>query len=315
MKQKTTIKVIGVGGSGCNAVSRMMKSKIEGIELVAVNADVQDLIKANANKKIEIGKKLTGGLGAGMNPKVGKMAAEESKAEIEEMVKGSDLVFITCGLGGGCGTGAAPVVAEIAKKQGALTIAVVTKPFSFEGIPRKKIADKGLESLRHKVDSLMVIPNDKLLKIVNNKISASAAFFLCDDILKQAVQGISDLISLPGIVNVDFADLKTVMQNSGSALFGVGIGKGEGRVQKAINSALRSPFLEDIPISKGGKAVLVNVSGGRDLALSEVQEAVEKIKIGLNSKAKLIFGAVEDKRLGEGEIKIAIFITGFGKVQ
>lgn len=307
------IKVVGVGGSGSNAISRMMRSKIQGVDLISINADLQDLSKAQAHIKIEIGKKLTGGLGAGMNPNVGRLAAEENRADIEEVLKDSDLIFIACGLGGGCGTGAAPVVAEIAKKGGALTIAIVTKPFSFEGIPRRKIAERGLEALKDKVDSLMVIPNDKLLKIVNEKISVSAAFSLCDEILKQAVQGISDLISLPGIVNVDFADLKTVMGNSGTAIFGVGIGKGENRVEEAVHFALRSPLLEDIPLTKGGKAVLINVSGGKDLALSEIQDAVEMIKADLNPRAKLIFGAVEDKRLREGEIKIAIFITGFEK--
>lgn len=313
MTSNSKIKVVGVGGSGSNAISRMMKSKIQGVDLISINADLQDLSKAQAHIKIEIGKKLTGGLGAGMNPNVGRLAAEENRADIEEVLKDSDLVFIACGLGGGCGTGAAPVVAEIAKKGGALTIAVVTKPFSFEGIPRRKIAEKGLEALKSKVDSLMVIPNDKLLKIVNEKISVSAAFSLCDEILKQAVQGISDLISLPGIVNVDFADLKTVMGNSGAAIFGVGIGKGDNRVQEAVHFALRSPLLEDIPLMKGGMAVLINVSGGKDLALSEIQGAVEMIKADLNPRAKLIFGAVEDKRLKEGEIKIAIFITGFEK--
>lgn len=307
------IKVVGVGGSGSNAISRMMRSKIQGVDLISINADLQDLNKAQAHIKIEIGKKLTGGLGAGMNPNVGRLAAEENRADIEEVLKDSDLVFIACGLGGGCGTGAAPVVAEIAKKGGALTIAVVTKPFSFEGSPRKKIAETGLEALKNKVDSLMVIPNDKLLKIANEKISVSAAFSLCDEILKQAVQGISDLISLPGIVNVDFADLKTVMGNSGAAIFGVGIGKGENRVEEAVHLALRSPLLEDIPLMKGGRAVLINVSGGKDLALSEIQDAVEMIKADLNPRAKLIFGAVEDKKLKEGEIKIAIFITGFEK--
>lgn len=311
MKSSTKIKVIGVGGSGSNAISRMTKAKVQGVDLICINADLQDLKKAQADFKIQIGQKLTGGLGAGMNPKIGKLAAEENEKEIRDILKDSDLVFITCGLGGGCGTGAAPVVAEIAKKERVLTIAVVTKPFSFEGIPRKKIAERGLENLKNKVDSLLIIPNDRLLKMVNDKISVSAAFLLCDEILIQAVQGISDLISLPGIVNLDFADLKTVMKNSGSAIFGVGKGKGEKRVQDAVNSALCSPLLEDIPLIKGGKAVLINVAGGKDLALSEIQEAIQMIGANLSPGAKLIFGAVEDKRLKNGEIKIAIFITGF----
>lgn len=312
MSASTKIKVVGIGGSGSNAVSRMMKSQIQGVDLVAINADLQDLNNAQAHIKIEIGKKLTKGLGAGMNPRIGELAAKESKEEIREVLKDSDIIFIACGFGGGTGTGAAPVIAEIAKGEGALTIAVITKPFSFEGIPRRRIAEDGLDRLRNKVDSLMVVPNDKLLKMVNEKISVSSAFLLCDDILRQAVQGISDLISMPGIVNVDFADLKTIMGNSGSAIFGVGKAKGDNRMREAVNSAFRSPFLEDIPLKKG-KAVLINVSGGKDLALSEIQEAVEIIKADLDPKARLIFGAVEDKRLQEGEVKIAIFITGFGK--
>jgi len=313
MKKSAKIKVVGVGGSGSNAISRMMKSQIQGVDLIAINADLQDLQKTQADLKIQIGKELTKGLGSGMNPKIGELAAKESKEEISKALKGSDIVFITGGFGGGTGTGASPVVAGIAKKEGALTIAVVTKPFSFEGIPRKKIAERGLENLKNQVDSLMIIPNDKLLKMVDDKISVSSAFYICDEILRQAVQGISDLISLPGIVNVDFADLKTVMKNSGSAIFGVGRGRGENRVQEAINSALRSPLLEDISL-KGGKAVLINVSGGKDLTLSEIQNAVEMIRADLDPRVKLIFGAVEDKRLEEGEIKIAIFITGFGKI-
>ncbi len=313
MKTLTRIKVVGVGGSGSNAIARMMRSQIQGVDLISINTDLQDLRKNQANFKIQIGKKLTKGLGAGMNPKIGKLAAEENKSDIIDILKDSDLVFITCGLGGGCGTGASPVVAEIAKKGGALTIAVVTKPFSFEGIPRKKIAEGGLENLKGKVDSLLIIPNDKLLKMVNEKISVSSAFFLCDEILIQAVQGISDLVSLSGIVNVDFADLQTVMKNSGPALFGVGRGKGENRVKTAVNFALRSPLLEDISL-KGGKAVLINISGGKDLALSEIQEAIQMIRDNLDPEVKLIFGAAEDKRLKEGEIKIALFITGFKKV-
>lgn len=313
MKSNAKIIVVGVGGSGSNAVSRMMKSKIQGVDFVAINSDLQDLQKTQANFKIQIGKKLTRGFGAGMNPGIGKLAAEENKTEIIDALKDSDLVFITAGFGGGTGTGALPVVAEISKSSGALTIAVVTKPFSFEGIPRRKTAEKGLENLKSKVDSLVVVPNDKLLEMVNEKISVSSAFLLCDEILRQAVQGISDLISLPGVVNVDFADLKTIMKNSGPAIFGVGAGRGENRVKEAVNFALHSPLLEDISL-KGGKAVLINISGGKDLALSEIQEAIQMISANLNSGAKLIFGAVEDKRLKEGEIKIAIFITGFEKV-
>ena len=309
----TRIKVVGVGGSGSNAVSRMAKSHIQGVDFIAVNADLQDLKTAKADIKIQIGKKLTKGLGTGMNPKIGEFAAKESKEEIKEVLKGSDLVFIASGFGGGCGTGASPVVAKVAKNEGAVTIAVITTPFSFEGLPRQRIAEKGLENLRNKVDSLVVVPNDKLLKMVTDRISVSSAFYLCDEILQQAVQSISDLISFPGLVNLDFADLKTVMRNSGRALFGVGRGRDENRVKTAVHSALNSPFLEDISLKKG-KAALVNVTGGGDLALSEIQEAIRMIGENLAKDAKIIFGATEEKKLKTGEIKIAIFITGFEKI-
>ena len=247
-----------------------------------------------------------------MNPKIGEFAVKENREEIKEILKGSDLVFVASGFGGGTGTGASPVVSQIAKNGGALTVAIITTPFSFEGLPRQRIAEKGLESLRNKVDSLVVVANDKLLKMVTDRIPVSSAFYLCDEILQQAVQSISDLISFPGIVNLDFADLKTVMKNSGRALFGVGRGRDENRVKTAVNSALNSPFLEDISLKKG-RAALVNVTGGRDLALSEIQEAVRMIGENLAKDAKIIFGATEEKILKEGEIKVAVFITGFEK--
>ena len=310
MKNATKIKVIGVGGSGNNAISRMSTEKIEGVDLIAINTDVQDLKKTKADLKLQIGKKKTAGWGAGMNPKIGELAAQESKEEIKEIIKDADMVFITCGLGGGVGTGATPVIAEISKKEGALTVAVVTKPFSFEGVPRAKIAEDGLQDLKHKVDTLLVISNDRLLSMVDPQTSVFSAFFICDDILRQAVQGISDLITLPGIINVDFADLKSIMKNSGPALLGVGRASGEKRIDKAVSLAISSPLLDDTPLKKG-RAVLFNISGGRDLALSEVNEAAQTIKNSVDPEARVIFGAVHDKNLAEGEAKIMVIITGF----
>lgn len=310
MKNITKIKVVGVGGSGLNAISRMAAVKIQGVDLIVINADVQDLEKAQADFKLQIGKTITKGLGAGMNPKIGEMAAQESKEEIREILKGADMVFVTCGLGGGVGTGAAPVVADIARKEGALTVAVVTKPFSFEGIPRKKIAEKGLENLRNKVDTLLVIPNDRILKIVEPTTSVFSAFWFCDEILRQAVQGISDLIILPGIINVDFADLRSIMKNAGPALLGVGKASGEKRIEKALNLAIHSPLL-DGAVFKKGKAVLFNVSGGKDLTMTEVNTAAQIIRDFVDPEAKVIFGAVQNKDLIEGEVKIMVIITGF----
>lgn len=310
MKSSTKIKVVGVGGSGLNAISRMASVKIQGVDLIAINTDIQDLKKARADFKLQIGKKTTAGLGAGMNPKIGEAAARENQQEIREVLKGADMIFITCGLGGGVGTGAAPIVAETAKKEGALTVAVVTKPFSFEGIPRKKVAERGLENLKSKVDTLLVIPNDRILKMVEPKTSVFSAFWFCDEILRQAVQGISDLITLPGIINVDFADLKAIMKNSGPALLGVGKANGEKRIEKALNLAIRSPLLDDTSFKKG-RAALFNVSGGKDLTLNEVNEAAQIIKNAVHSEAKVIFGAVQDKDLADGEVKIMVIITGF----
>jgi len=314
------IKVIGVGGSGSNAVSRMMKCKIKGIELIAVNADAQDLKKARAHYKVRIGKNLTKGLGAGMNPVIGRKAAEEQREEIQEVLKGADMIFVTYGAGGGTGTGAGPVVAEIAKNIGALTVAVITKPFSFEGIFRQKIADSGIRRLRGKVDSLIVIANDKLLEILEPKTTILNAFWLCDDILRQAVQGISDLILLPGIINVDFANVKTIMANSGSALFGIGKAKGEGRAERAALAAINSPLL-NVSL-KGAKGVLFNVSGRKDISLSEIDEISRVITEEVSPEAKIIFGAVQDEKLApyriiagaglrKGEIKVTVIATGF----
>ena len=307
---QTKIKVIGIGGSGGNAISRMAVSKIEGVDLIAINADIQDLKKSQADFKLQIGKISTKGLGAGMNPKVGEIAAKENQKEIQEILKGTDMVFIACGLGGGVGTGAAPVVADIARKEGILTVAVVTKPFSFEGIPRSKIAEQGLENLKNKVDTLLVIPNDRILNMVEPGASVFSAFWVCDDILRQAVQGISDLITLPGIINIDFADLKSIMKNSGPALLGVGKASGEKRIETALNLAINSPLLDGNSLKKG-KAVLFNISGGKDLTLEEVNFAAQEIKKTADPAAKVIFGAVQDRNLAEGELKIMVILTGF----
>jgi len=309
MELNTKIKVVGVGGSGSNAVSRMMKCKIRGVELIAVNADAQDLQRAQAHRKIQIGRKLTKGLGTGMHPEIGKKAAEEQREEIEEVLKDSDIVFVTCGLGGGCGSGASPVVAEIAKKQRALTIAVVTKPFSFEGIQRMEIAQDTLRKLKSEVDTLITISNDKLLSVLEPKTTVSNAFWICDETLRQAVQGISDLIVLPGIINIDFADVRAIMKDSGSALFGIGKARGEGRAREAVLKALSSPLL-DISY-KGAKGILLNVSGGRDISLSEIDEAAKIITQEVSPKAKVIFGAIQNEKLKKGEIKVTVVATGF----
>jgi cell division protein FtsZ len=311
MESSTTIKVIGVGGAGGNAIDRMMQCKLKGIDLIAVNTDVQDLKKIQALKKFRIGQESTHGLGAGMNPELGRRAAIESKDEISEILKGADMVFVTGGLGGGTGGGAIPVVAEIAKSQGALTIAVVTRPFSFEGSWRGRLAERSLGELRGKVDTLLVIPNDQVLKIAEQDTSVLAAFWRADEILRQAVQGISDLIVVPGIINIDFADLKSIMKNSGRAVFGMGQAKGEKRVEQALEGALRSPLL-DISV-KGAKGVLLNMAGGDDLSLQEVQEAAQKVRAEISPQAKIIFGAVYDKTLKQGEIQITLIATGFSE--
>lgn len=309
MKTETKIKVVGIGGAGCNAISRMMRCKIQGVELVALNTDDQDVKKTRAHQKLRIGKKITQGLGTGMNPEIGKRAAMESREAISEILKGSDMIFIAYGAGGGTGTGAGPVVAEIAKNSKALTVAVVTKPFSFEGDYRKKIAETGIKKLKEKVDTLVVIQNDKLLEIFDQQTTVSNAFWICDDILRQAVQGISDLITLSGIINVDFADIKVIMKNSGTALFGVGHAKGEKRAEEAAMMALNSPLLG--VSCKGAKGVLFNVSGNKDVALSEIEEVAKVITQEVNPGAKIIFGAVHDEKLKKGEIKVTVIATGF----
>jgi cell division protein FtsZ len=303
------IKVVGVGGSGNNAISRMIESKIKGVEFVAINTDAQALHHSKAGEKVHIGKNLTKGLGAGMNPEIGRQAAEENRDEIQEVLKGSDMVFVTCGLGGGTGTGAAPIVAETAKELGALTVSVVTKPFAFEGAQRKAIAEEGLDNLKDRVDSLITIPNDKLLSIIDRKTTLISAFKIVDDVLRQGVQGISDLITKPGIVNVDFADVRAILEDSGSALMGIGIASGENRAVEAAKQAINSPLLE-ISID-GAKGVLFNVSGSSDLTMLEINEAANVITENIDPNAKVIFGAVSDDQIRKGDIHITVIATGF----
>jgi cell division protein FtsZ len=300
------MKVVGVGGSGSNTVSRMAKFQMQGVELIALNTDAQALQVTKADKKILIGKQVTKGLGAGMEPESGRLAAEETRKEIAEAINGTDLLFITCGLGGGTGSGAAPVVAEIAKGMGILTIAVVTKPFSFEGQERKKIAQAALEKLETEVDSLLVISNDNLLKMINEKTTVTEAFEWCDSVLHEAVQGITDLIFVPGIINIDFASVMNLMRNSGKTLFGTGKASGEHRIVKAAEAAINSPLL-NFPMHGAG-GVLFNVSG-QDVALKEVQEAAGIITKHAAPRAQIIFGAVKDMNLKKGEIKITVIAT------
>ncbi|MFZ2193640.1 MAG: cell division protein FtsZ [Candidatus Moraniibacteriota bacterium] len=303
------IKVAGVGGSGGHGISRMIDTKIKGVEFVAINTDAQDLHHNRASEKVHIGKNLTKGLGSGMNPDIGRQAAEENRDEIQEVLKGCDMVFVTCGLGGGTGTGAAPIVAETAKELGALTVAVVTKPFSFEGAQRRAIAEEGLANLRERVDTLITIPNDKLLQIIDKKTTLINSFKIVDDVLRQGVQGISDLITKPGVVNVDFADVRAIMSNSGSALMGIGIGTGENRAADAAKAAINSPLLE-LSID-GAKGVLFNVSGSADLTMLEINEAANIITEAIDPNAKVIFGAVVDESLKKGEVQITVVATGF----
>lgn len=305
------IKVFGVGGSGLNAIDHMIRSKIHGVDFVGINTDAQDLHHALASKKIHIGKNLTRGLGAGMDPSIGRQAADENKEEIAEMVRGVDMIFLTCGFGGGTGTGAAPVIANIARAEGALTVGVVTKPFAFEGAERSRIAEEGLQRLKDAVDAMIVIPNDRLLGIIDKKTSFLNAFAMCDEILRQAVQGISDLITLPGIINVDFADIRAILQNAGSALMGIGVASGDERAAQAAKLAINSPLL-DMSID-GAHGVLFSIAGGDDLTMWEVNEAARVITEPVAKDAKVIFGAVKDDRLRKGEIKITVVASGFGE--
>ena len=302
------IKVIGVGGSGGAAINRMIQAKIKGVDFVAVNTDVQALHANQAPVKLHIGKSVTKGLGAGMNPELGRRSAEESQNEIRDPIKGADMVFITCGLGGGTGSGAAPMVAEIARELGALTVAVVTKPFAFEGVQRKGIADDGLADLRDRVDTIITIPNDRLLSLIEKKTSLLESFTMADEILRQGVQGISELITIPGLINVDFADVKAIMENTGSALMGIGQGKGDNRAVEAAKAAVESPLLE-VSID-GARGILFTVTGGADLSMHEVNEAAKIITASADPEAKVIFGAVIDENL-QDEVRITVIATGF----
>ena len=302
------IKVIGAGGSGGSAVDRMVESGIRGVEFLAMNTDVQALHHNQAPLKLHIGKTVTRGLGAGMNPDMGKRSAEEAQNEIREALKGSDMVFITCGLGGGTGSGATPVIAEIAREIGALTVAVVTKPFSFEGPQRKLIADSSHDELANHVDTIITIPNDRVLQIIDKKTSLLDAFKIVDDVLYQGVQGISELITVPGLINVDFADVKTIMQNTGSALMGIGVGTGDTRAVDAAQKAISSPLLE-LSID-GARGILFTIAGGTSLSMQEVAEAAKIITSSADDNAKVIFGAVIDETLGE-DIRITVIATGF----
>jgi cell division protein FtsZ len=307
------IRVIGVGGSGNNAVNHMVASKIKGVEFVAINSDAQDLHHSLAKKKIHIGKNLTRGLGAGGNPDMGRRAAEETREEINNALKGSDMIFITGGMGGGTGTGAAPVAAKIARESGALTVGVVTKPFLFEGQERMRMALQGIEELKKEVDALIIIPNDRLLAIVDRDATVKNAFAMCDDILKQAVEGISDLITMPGIINVDFADIRSVMENAGSALMGIGESSGEKRAEEAAQRAINSPLLE-VSIT-GAKGVLFAIAGGDDLGMLEIQDAARVITESIDPHAKVIFGAINDEKLKKNELKVTVIATGFPEAE
>ncbi len=303
------IKVIGLGGSGKNAINHMINSKVKGVEFIVMNTDTQDLHNSLAEKKIHIGKNLTKGLGAGMNPDVGKRAAEETKSEIQDVIKGADMVFIACGMGGGTGTGSAPIVARAAKEQGVLTIGVVTKPFFFEGAQRMRLAEQGLAELEKEVDAIIVIPNDRLLAIAGKDMGFKDAFTLCDDVLRQAVEGISELITRPGEVNVDFADIKTIMHDTGTALMGLGRASGDNRAEQAAMQAINSPLL-DVSIN-GAKGVLFAISGGDDITFNEVQRAATIITESIDKEARVIWGMVPDDRLKKGEMQVTVIATGF----
>lgn len=310
MDGTATIKVIGVGGAGNNAVNRMIEAGIRNVEFIAVNTDRQTLNESKANSKIQIGEKLTRGLGAGANPDIGSQAAEESKAEIAEVLKGADMVFVTAGMGGGTGTGAAPIVAATAKEMGILTIGVVTKPFTFEGKKRLAQAERGVASLKGKVDTLVVIPNDKLLQVIDRKTSMIEAFRMADDVLRQGVQGISDLISVPGVINLDFADVRTIMLNQGMAHMGIGCASGENRAEDAAKQAIQSPLLETS--IEGARGIIINITGGSDMGLHEANTAAELVQRSADPEANIIFGTVIDDSMGD-EIQITVIATGFEK--
>lgn len=307
------IKVVGVGGSGKNALNHMVNTKVKGVDFIAINTDAQDLHNSLARKKIHIGKNLTKGLGTGMNPEMGKRAVEETKEEIQEALKGSDMVFIASGMGGGTGTGAAPGVARTAKELGALTVGVVTKPFFFEGKNRMRLAEQGIAELRKEVDAIIIIPNDRILATISKETTAKNAFAICDEVLKQAVEGISDLITTPGFINIDFADIRSVLQNAGSALMGVGTGSGEKRAEDAAKAAISSPLL-DLSIH-GAKGVLFSIAGGNDLTMYEIQDAAKIITESVDPEARVIFGTIQDERLQKGEVRVTVVAAGFPELE
>lgn len=302
------IKVLGIGGSGTNVVNRMTQLGIKGVEFISINTDAQALHNNAADKKVHIGKSITKGLGSGMNPELGRQAAEESQEDIEDVITNADMVFITCGLGGGTGTGAAPIVAELAKNRGILTIAVVTKPFTFEGSKRREVADAGYDNLKDKVDAIISIHNDRILQIIDKKTSLLDAFKTVDEVVRQGISGISDLITTHGIVNADFADIRTIMQDAGTALMGIGRASGDNRAQEAAKAAINSPLLE--MTIDGAKGVLFNITGGKDLGMFEIDEAAKSITKSIDPDAKVKFGAVIDEAMGD-EIRITVIATGF----
>jgi cell division protein FtsZ len=304
------IKVVGVGGGGVNAVNRMIDAHLKGVEFIAVNTDAQALLMSDADVKLDIGRELTRGLGAGSDPEVGRQAAEDHRDDIEQALQGADMVFITAGKGGGTGTGAAPVIAEVAKSLGALTIGVVTRPFAFEGRRRAVQADQGIQRLKEKVDTLIVIPNDRLLTVANEKTSVLNAFRMADEILLQGVQGITNLITTPGLINTDFADVRMIMKDAGSALMGIGQGSGEGRATVAARAAISSPLLE--ASIEGARGILLNISGGSDLTLFEVNEAAEIIHAVAHPDANIIFGAVIDDEMADG-VRVTVIAAGFDR--
>ena len=304
------IKVVGVGGGGSNAINRMIDAGLKGVEFIAINTDGQALLMSDADTKLDIGRNITRGLGAGSDPEVGREAAEENRDTIEEVLKGADMVFITAGKGGGTGTGAAPIVAEIARAQGALTVGVVTRPFTFEGKRRAVQADTGIQRLREAVDALIVIPNDRLITVSNDKTSMVNAFKMADEVLLQGVQGITDLINEPGLINTDFADVKMIMANAGTALMGIGTASGENRAEEACRAAVQSPLLE--ASIEGAKGILLTVAGGSDLGLFEVNRAAEMIQRDAHPDANIIFGSVVDDAMGD-EVRVTVIAAGFDR--
>lgn len=307
----TKIKVVGVGGAGGNAVTRMSRDFVRGVELIAINTDHQDLDYCEAKKKIYIGKSLTKGLGAGMNPELGRQAAEENRSELAQAMEGADIVFITSGFGGGTGSGAAPIVAEVAKQSGALTIAVITKPFTFEGTQRQRIAEEALSNMKDKVDALIVVPNDRIFAVISKDTPIKKAFEAIDGILRNALQGIVELIMAPGIINVDFADIRSVVQDAGLAIVGVGVASGQDRALNAVNLALHSPLLE--VSAEGAHGVVLGISGGADLKMTEINDAAKLVAQTVDPGAKIIFGAYQDRKLKASQIKVTIIATGFSQ--